>query len=361
MKFVLSDECLDDLVARAADATQLKSITKALYCWSIIHPSPTTDSAYWKVQQLSPKATPELSVLWKDIKALRALPQTLSNYCEILHLGWRCAQQLGAPTLTQYHNLQREGVDQLYAEIRFRLQHLPHSSADELCNAVKTELHSIPPDPVRRHRFYIDEMLRVLSAVFQVEEKDGCVCFWLESVQHVVQLEHVSNTFGSQTCRFVLHDVVYHVILLGYPTSFYHELGHVVDDALSDGEDTRCRETVALILERLEPKPVLLFEALTTGFDYFVNDQSFPSVPSAERITQLFSNYLVVLFPSICPSSQDCFLLDSNLFKYTGALASYLTDYLVGQQLLPGSSLELANLSKVIPFCQTRRVPLPLN
>jgi hypothetical protein len=149
--------------------------------------------------------------------------------------------------------------------------------------------------------------------------------------------------------------------LLGYPTSFYHELGHVVDDALSDGEDTRCRETVALILERLEPKPVLLFEALTTGFDYFVNNQPFPNVPSSERITQLFSNYLVVLFPSICPSSQDCFLLDSNLFKYTGALASYLTDYLVGQQLLPGSSLELADLSKVIPFCQTRRVPLPLN
>ena len=355
MKLDLS-EGLDDLVAQAAETTEIKSIVKALYCWKILHPLPQAENAYWKVQQLSPGSSPELCALWKDLRALRDLPQTLQNYCEILHLGWRCAQQLGAPTLTQYHNREREEVNQLYAEIRFRLQHLPHSSADELCSAVQAELNSARPAVVRREGFYLDEMLRVLSAVFPVEEKDGCVCFWLESVQHVVQLERVAKKYGSQACSFVLDKTVYHVILLGYPTSFYHELGHVIDYALSDGEISRCCETIALILERLEPKPVLSFGALTAGFDYFVNDQAFPSIPSSDSITQLFSDYLALLFPTMQLCNQNCFILDSNLFIHTGRLASYLTDYLVGQKIIPGSTLELTDLCKVAPFCQTRRV-----
>jgi len=354
MKFHLLDDQLEPLVAEAADPRRLESVVGALKCWAILNPSSAVNNAYWAVLQLTPKTSPELYALWQKIKALRSRPYTLENYCELLHLGWLCAQEKAAHSLTFYHNRERNlNADDLYNEIRSRLLKYS-SSAEELCQAVTRELSSLIATP--RHcpeKDYLDEMCRVLSVLFQVEKRDGVICFSHAGGQHVVQLEQVPPHVGSETVWFDLNNINYYVILLAYSSSFYHELGHVVEFVLSpSNENQHCGETIAVIFERLEPKPILALDALTTGFDYFINDYAFPNVPSADQVVQLFSDYLIFLFPNLQPSVQTCFLLDDNLYQNTGRLADYLEGYLTGQRILPGSTFNLVDLPKIASFYQ---------
>jgi hypothetical protein len=329
---------------------------------------PTNDKGeyvkYWMSQTYDNDIIKQIMDIRDSVSNCSEYDKLSIAYNKILCISYKSALSLKCKSITDFYNKTRlhtndETIYNLIKKVFSRYAEIVNADTimdkiiEDSKNSYSGAIHDTSNEDVMHYKRQIIDMLKnTFSKYVTINDSDDIMVHLtlnnpiLSNKEHriIVLLDGVSF---SHTTYFINNNKIYHLIGLKHKSSFYHELGHVIDNIMMLSNEGNCycvfltgkqilEEMTPIVFEHFdsESKTKLKHEnsihILMSGFDYYINKETFNNIPTEMDIIVKFNIYIKMIFPKVIKDTLiPYYLMDSSLIHNTGRIINYYVNYLL--------------------------------
>jgi hypothetical protein len=341
----------------------------------------------WMDQRYDNDIIKQIMDIRESVSSSNEYSELSKAYNNILHLGYKSALSLRCESITEFYNKKRlhTNDETIYDLIRSALVHYDKfDSTDTLMDQIIKDsrnhycenftvkgIHTSDEYVV----YFKTKTVGLLKSAFTkyvsvIDCDDSMLHVRLNSDvryrEHRIIIVLDGATFSHST-YFVNDGIIYHLIALKNRSSFYHELGHVMDTIMMFGneDNSNCvfitgkqflKETTPIIFEHFQSESQTKYKhqeplsILMCGFDYHVNRETYHDVPTQFDVIAKFNTYISMIFPNVTNDTNiPYYLMDGTLINNTGGTIDYYVNYLEAVHFYEGPlDKNMANMDLLV-------------